>query len=180
MRTPLSAEPEGPSANMRVRHALCRWAALCCGLLVGCSLLDGEVSTAATEPGARVPIRFHLASAQAQEGWPVFRDEYGQLLYIEPEPVLTQADIADATALHGERGSIVVLRFKLVAAARLESFTAEHVGDRFAVFVEGRLVVSPMINARVTEGALALDVGMSRELANRIVGGYSAPVAGRQ
>jgi hypothetical protein len=137
----------------------------------GCSHLD---ASGALKPGRRVPLRFHLASEQPRESWQIVKDEYGKPLHYDPEPLLTDADVADATALHSEERSIVVLYFKWAAAARLERFTAEHVGERLAVFVDNRLVVSPMIARSVDEGGLALDVGLSRDLATRILRGYAA------
>ena len=143
----------------------------------GCTWSDEHAATGSRR-AERVPFRFHVAADSAQEGWSVVQDEYGRPLYMDPTPALTEADIVDASALVSDQRSIVVLYFRLMASARLERVTGESVGRRFAVFVDNRLVVSPTIARPVTEGALAIDAGLSRDQADLIVRGYAAPAAG--
>ena len=98
-------------------------------------------------------------------------DEYGEAVYVAPEALLTERDVAGATALHGEQRSVIILEFKLMAAARLEQATARHVGERLAVFVDDEYVVSALIRGPVVGGQLCLDVGFSRARADEIVQG---------
>jgi preprotein translocase subunit SecD len=129
-------------------------------------------------PVEQVSIRFHIGAAEPRPGYETGRDEFGQVLFYDPEPVLTEQDVADATGLMGASRSVLVLRFTLTGAARLERVTEQHVGSRFLVFIANKLRVSPTIARPVTEGEIAIDAGLSKKLVQRVLRGYEAPAAG--
>jgi hypothetical protein len=148
-------------------------------LLAGCALHDTRPRSEPRHSRARVPIRLHLAAGSEREGWQVLQDEYGRPVYIEPTPAFSDADVVDVRTLLSDERNIVILYFSWTAAERLERFTTDHIGSRLAVLVDNHLVVSPVIARPVTEGALALDVGLSREVALRIMRGYAVPTDGQ-
>lgn len=120
-------------------------------------------------PAAPVSIRVHLASSEERAGYRRMRDEAGRALFVAPEPLATERNVASASALHSDRRSMLLLRFDLEGGYRLEQATAEHVGERLAVFVDGELVGSPQIGRALVERGLGLDVGLSRQRVDAIV-----------
>ncbi len=136
--------------------------------LAGCSTTSRSDAgtTADTED---VSIRFHVATRTPQEGVAETTDEAGRKMYVAPQPFLTAYDAANISALHSRVGSVLVLRFSLAAAARLERVTRAHVGDLIVVYVDDRLVLANPITRPLTEGVLGVDADLSRARIDEIL-----------
>ncbi len=144
--------PFRPSPDIPIGACLTACAAV---LLPGCALLGRLFPPA--PPDAPVEVRFHLALASPAEGFTAAADEAGRPLYVAAEPFLTEADIALASVYRSSHRNLLLLELLPGSEITLESFTAEHVGHRLAIYLDGRLVMSPVIRGPLRQGKVYLD-----------------------
>ncbi|TWT43862.1 preprotein translocase subunit SecD [Phycisphaerae bacterium RAS1] len=121
----------------------------------------------AARPGP-MTVRFHIASTEAHPGWREMKDESGQRLFVSPEPLLTEADIVSAEALHGAARSIVRLRCSGVGGDRLRRATAENTGKHLAILIDDKLLTAPLIQAEIAGGVAHIDGRFSPQRASEI------------
>jgi preprotein translocase subunit SecD len=158
---------------MNSRRGLCVLAlALTLG---GCALFQPSQPGANSAPPKRVTLRFFLAESDPQEGYRQMTDEQGQPLFVAPKVLLTERDVRKAAVYHGPQRRLIRLEFEPLAAARLEQATADHIGGRLAVFVDDKLVMSPMLRAPLAEGKVLLDGGFSPARAEEIAQSLNRP-----
>ena len=144
--------------------------------LAGCAEL-GRTASDSSQQSKKVSIRFCLAATEARDGYQPVKDEQGQTLFVKPDAVLTEADVKRASLMESQRRTIILLEFKPLAADRLDRETAEHLGDRLAIFLDDRLVMSPVIRSRIEQGKAAVDGDFSKERADEIVRALNSGVA---
>lgn len=147
-----------------------RWGLVLVALptLSGCA----EFGRTGADPAAgppKVSIRFCLASVEAREGFRPVQDERGETLYVAPTALLTEADVKRASLGESQKRTIILLEFKPLAADRLDRETAEHLGDRLAIFVDEQLVMSPKVVSRISRGKAAVDGDFTKARAAEIV-----------
>ena len=94
-------------------------------------------------------------------------DRRGGVLFVSHDVIVDEADIIDADALHGARGSFVRARFSGAGAARLSQATETHLGKLLAIVVNGAIVASPKIGSPVSDVAM-ISADFSREQANEL------------
>jgi preprotein translocase subunit SecD len=148
--------------------------------LGGCAEFGRTGSNPATPP-PKVSIRFCLASGEAREGHAPAKDERGEVLYVAPTALLTEADVKQASLAESQKRTIILLEFKPLAADRLDRETAEHLGERLAIFVDDQLVMSPTIRSRISQGKAIIDGEFTKARAAEIVrvlnSGAAAPTS---
>jgi hypothetical protein len=84
-------------------------------------------------------------------------------------PVLTGWDVAGADAMSDAREAMVVLEFTPRGAARLEDFSRNNVGTRFAIVIDGMIRSAPVIQAPISGGFATITLGWTdpeRDLAD--------------
>lgn len=140
-------------------------------VLSGCVLAERG---GAPTPPKKISLRFCWATADEKAGYQAAKDEAGQLLHVAAEPFLTEADIEAASAWHGAQRTMILLEFSPLAKVRLTEASATHVGDRLAVFVDDRLVMSPVVRRPITAGKVYLNGGFSTAQTDDIVRRLSA------
>jgi preprotein translocase subunit SecD len=146
-------------------------------VFTGCALPDrGGPSS----PLKKVALRFCWATGEAKEAYEAKKDEAGQPLYVASEPVLTEADLRSASVWRGTRRTMILLEFQPFAAARLEQLSAQHRGDRLAVFVDDRLVMSPVVRKPLAGGKVYLDGSLTPAQAEELVARLNAAPAQSQ
>jgi preprotein translocase subunit SecD len=141
----------------------------------------GRTGSNPAAPPPKVSIRFCLASAEACDGFQPVQDERGGTIYVASAALLTETDVKRASLAESQKRTIILLEFKPLAADRLDRETAEHLGDRLAIFVDDQLVMSPAIRARISRGKAAVDGDFSKARAAEIVrvlnSGAAAPTS---
>jgi preprotein translocase subunit SecD len=145
--------------------------------VIGALVLGGCVVAergGAPTPPKKISLRFCWATADEKEGYQTVKDEGGQPLHVAAESFLTEADIEAASAWHGAQRTMILLEFKPLAKLRLAEASATHVGDRLAVFVDDRLVMSPVVRRPITAGKVYLNGGFSTAQSDDIVRRLSA------
>jgi len=120
-----------------------------------------------------IKLAVYLADTKPADGYREYRDEYGVPIYVSSTPIVTEKDVVNAEAMLSDLRSVLILRFDPMTASELESTTADNVGKRLAVFVDGDYAVSAIIDGPVTEGGLALDIGLPREEVEAIIRGFA-------
>jgi hypothetical protein len=74
--------------------------------------------------------------------------------------------VADAKVGAGQQGErVVTFELTPLAAARFGDYTATHIGDFFAIAIDGRVVTAPRINSAIPGGSIEITTGGE-------VGGY--------
>ncbi len=120
-------------------------------------------------------LRVHIAQTQAQEGWRRAQLAGDPILYVTPEPLLTERDVVRADALHAADRSMLLVHFNLRGAAVLQQATTARRGDWLVVYLEDELVVTAPIERPIHEAGLGIDGGFSRRRVEELMSRYNAP-----
>jgi preprotein translocase subunit SecD len=93
-------------------------------------------------------------------------------IYVHPEAVIVNSDIARAQVAQGEGTSNfgVDLTFTAEGAAKMFRATQNHIGRPVAILVDGDVVVAPVVRAPISTSA-SINGSYSRADAERIVAG---------
>jgi hypothetical protein len=99
---------------------------------------------------------------------------------INPEPVLTEANILKATLLETPGGCAIQVEFNQTGTWVLEQFTSANAGRHFAIFSQwtentkdSRWLAAPIISHRIANGVYSFTPDASREEAEKIVSGLN-------
>lgn len=137
--------------------------------LLGVTLVVG---TAWGQPASEPPLRvtFRLAVDDSVAGWtPLPAASGGKTFYVSPEVLLDERSIAAASARAGERGHwIVDVTMTEAGATLLAAVTADHIGQRLGIVVNGRLLNAPVIRSPISGGRACIAGSFSPEEARRI------------
>jgi preprotein translocase subunit SecD len=80
------------------------------------------------------------------------------LVAYENEPVLNEkVKVTEANSIPSYGGDIQVA-FKFADAKKWETITQENIGKRLAVFVNGKLMNAPQVNAEITSGSCSVSI----------------------
>jgi hypothetical protein len=98
----------------------------------------------------RVPVSLELRLAEGAPGPGLISAAvYGQgkTVYLHPEAVISNRDIArvEATPTRIGKGLVLDVWFTRAGAARIKQVTGSHIGDRLAVLIDSVVVSVPMI-----------------------------------
>ena len=120
-------------------------------------------------------VRFEVRLAEDSPG-PGLREkamtETGRRIYLHPEPVVVNSDIASAELVQGDTASTfgVALTFNEDAVERITRATRAHIGRPVAILVDGEVVSAPVLRSPVTTAAV-ISGDYTRAEAERIVSG---------
>jgi len=136
------------------------------GLVVGFG--DGGALQAA------VRFEVRLAEPQPAPGLIVARVAGSEhLVYLHPEPILTNDDIAQSWVLEDEPNRFgVSVHFLEAGAQRMRRATANHLGRPVAILIDGEVVTAPIVRAAISDSAV-ISGDYTRAEANRIVDGIA-------
>jgi len=119
-----------------------------------------------------VPFEARLASFVEVEGWEtVSGPEPEQVLWVSPEPTLTNAHVAEAWyEPRGEEHAIGLLLTD-EGALRLARATRTHLGNPMALMIDGRVTAAPRIMAPIEGGRASIHGSFTAEEAKAIAAG---------
>ncbi len=81
-------------------------------------------------------------------------DEPGRFYVVERAPVVTGEDLVDAQPSFDERGNpAVTFRFNTAGARRFGDYTADNVGQPFAIVLDDEVVSAPTIQSHIAGGS---------------------------
>jgi hypothetical protein len=124
----------------------------------------------ATPVFAAVRFEVRLAEDQPTPGLIVAQAGPNRLIYLHPEIVVNNDDIAEASVAQDGGQSSINVRFLPPGAQRLEQATKAHVGRRVAILIDGRVAMALVVRAPIGEWAM-ITGPFSRAEAERIADG---------
>jgi hypothetical protein len=93
-------------------------------------------------------------------------------IYLHPNPIVTNSDIARAEVRPGDGASpfAVAITFNDGGAAKMLQATQSHIGRPLAILIDGKLVAAPVLRSPITASAV-INGNFTEAEADRIVGG---------
>jgi len=123
-----------------------------------------------------VVFEARLSSRTAVEGWkPVFAPAISSdlIIWISPEPSLTNADVARAWPDLSLGEFCVGLELTEAGALKLATLTREHVGEMVALMIDGQVTAAPFIVSPISGGRAILEGHFTEEEAKTIAEGIA-------
>lgn len=114
------------------------------------------VQTAKPNPPAEptIELRFHLADESPSDEFNTPISLNHQNVHMDPEPVITQNDIANAEAMTGNgRRAAVAVEFTEDAAQHLVNVTGGNIGRFLVIMIDGEVVSIPRIASTIERRA---------------------------
>lgn len=122
---------------------------------------------------AQVRFEVRLAEERPAPGLVVAQvSDTGRVIYLHPETVVSNEDVASATALDGPAGFTVEVRLLPSGADRLRQATGGHVGRPVAIALDGRVVMAPTVRSPIGDSAV-ITGQLTETEARRIADGVS-------
>ena len=163
--------PGGDAAMPRRRYALTAVIVALVTVAAGAGYWAGSVAKAAA-----VRFAMHLAEDHPGPGLQnAGVDASGQPVYIHPDPVVTNDDIAEAHLVPGSSPGAfdVAIAFTTAGASKVLLATQGHVGRPAAILIDGQVVMAPVVRAPISASSL-ITGNFPRAEAERIVAGIRA------
>lgn len=127
----------------------------------------------ATPAAAQVRFELRLAEERPVAGLVVAQVENtGQIIYLHPETVVGNDDIAGAAAVNGTAGFAVEVQLLPTGADRLREATQTHIGRPIAILLDGRVAMAPTVRSPIGDSAV-ITGQLSETEARRIAEGVS-------
>jgi preprotein translocase subunit SecD len=100
------------------------------------------------------PVELRLAAGESQPGWASMKVAgTGETIYVSPDVVLSNGDIASAELTHGPAGEPwVAVHLTPEGTTKLAEFTSSHIGQTVAIIVDRKVAAVPTIRAEITDG----------------------------
>ena len=168
--TMLQTTPVDRSArSLRARLTLTAAVALA---VIGVAALGYQVwVNGATPVLAAVRFEVRLAEKQPTPGLVVAQiADSRELIYLHPEIVVSNDDIAESWVYQDGPGFGVAVRFLPSGAERMKQATTAHIGRPVAILVDGAVVMAPVIRAPISDSAVINGV-YTRAAAERVADG---------
>ena len=116
-----------------------------------------ESSVQAQQQGA--PVAVFLADTKQQAGWTPVSIQSGSL-YVNPQPVVTRADLAGVQAGANKEGTgLLALELNEAGKNKVTQATTQNPNKRLALVVGRTMLAAPGYSAPVTQGQLVFAVG---------------------
>ena len=156
-------------SGVRRRQIIGAAGALAAALIV-VGLLVGSGDRGTLQAAVRFEVR--LAEEQPVPGLIVAHvGNDGRVIYLHPEAVVTNDDIAQSWVLpDGPVHFSVSVEFLPPGAQRMQQATAAHLGRPVAILIDGKVVIAPVVRSAITNSAVITD-DFSRADAERIAEG---------
>ncbi len=128
--------------------------------LPGPRLTWAETAGAGVKAAADSQLQFFLVEPA---GGRSIVDDDGSTLPLAAAPILTAADLDQATFTDGENPTLSV-HLRAAAAARFAAFSGSHLGHKMAIVLAGKLLAAPVIKARIDGPNLLLSGHFPKEM----------------
>ena len=139
------------------------------GLIVLLSLLG---CGSGQEKAEMVTVEFRLAEIVSGEGLTEMSIPGSfEKFYLHDEVLVSNADIAWAMPGSWQGRPVVELTLTETGREKFAQLTADNVGKRMGIVVDGKLVIVPMIQAPMLDGKAVIDGNFSEQETNRIAAG---------
>lgn len=102
--------------------------------------------------------------------------EFKEELLVKKKADIPGSMVVGASAYYDSRGWGVSLRFSSEGAAKFADLTREHVGQRFAIMLDGNVVSAPRINEPITGGNASITGDFSESQARNLASVLENPL----
>jgi SecD-like export protein len=170
-RTILDTAPvRRPTGPLRVRVPVAVTFAVAAIGVVALSYVLWVHGTTPVQAAVRFEVR--LAEDRAVPGLVVAQlPDSGRLIYLHPEIVVSNDDIAQSSVVDDGAGRFgVEVQFLAAGAERMRQATGAHVGRPVAILIDGDVVMAPVVRAPILESA-TITGNFTRADAQRIAEG---------
>lgn len=172
LRSAIAAVRPAEARPLR-RAVLPRVAAVAAAALVAFVVAYVSGVRLTTPVAAQVRFEVRLAEEHPVSGLVVAQVENtGQVIYLHPEAVVSNEDVASAVAIGGTPGFTVEVQLLPSAAERLRQVTSAHIGRPVAILLEGRVAMAPTVRSPIGESAV-ITGELTEAEARRIAEGVS-------
>ena len=114
----------------------------------GCASTAGNSPGAGPQPFAGALFEYRLIYSEPGEGR-IKAELDGAVLYLDPNPVITEADLTEVRPNITREGLILSVDMTPTAAARLRQVTGKNIGRRMALVFDSQVVSAPTIQSAV-------------------------------
>jgi preprotein translocase subunit SecD len=169
-RRVVAAAAQSPTPNRVSRRRTLVAGATVAAVLVVIGLFVGTGNRGTVQAAVRFEVR--LAEAEPVSGLIVSRvGDSGGLIYLHPEMIVTNDDIAQSVVLQDapDRFSVSVELLE-AGAQRMRQATANHLGRPLAILIDGTVVAVPVVRSEISNSA-TINGDFTRAEAERIVEG---------
>lgn len=131
-------------------------------MLVGCSSdkVSLEVRLADNEPGEGLTAITHEKS--------------GEIYYLHDEVILSNKDVARAKVVDMEGKPFIEVYLTDAAKDRFAEITGENISRHAAILIDGKLVMAPVIRAKIDQGVAMIDGDFTKEVTERVAEGLNS------
>jgi len=124
--------------------------------------------------GLVAAVRFEVRLAEDAPGLELDQatvNSSGERVYLHRQAIVTNSEIGSAEAIPDANGSFdVLVTFTRGGAAKLLQATAQGVGRRLAILLDGQVVIAPTVRSPISTSAV-ISGGYTRMEADRIAAG---------
>jgi preprotein translocase subunit SecD len=122
----------------------------------------------------KVKFELRLAQKEAAEGLEeMIAPQTKQKIYVHKNVVITNADVASAKAHKNQLNeAAITVEFTEAGQKKVGEFSEKNIGKMAAIFIDGKLVVAPVIRAKFSKNA-EIWGDWGREEAERIARGLN-------
>jgi len=133
-------------------------------------LLLGACSSGQKTKEARLRVEVRLADTAPREGFEAMDFvETGGTIYVSPEIALSDPDIKGALATVDDRGRpAVAAELNLLGTQKFAIFTSNHIRERAAIIVDGKVVSAPVIRSPIMKGRLVINGDFTQDEAEAL------------
>lgn len=125
------------------------------------------VSAVSLRAQAAVEIR-PVSDAKSPTSVELKDEESGASFWVEVDPVVSGFDFAHANAWGSKSQAFVGIKLTKDGARKIQNFTRDHIGERMALVIDGRLIKVPSIRDPIRGKALQIEP-LSKETAREVV-----------
>jgi preprotein translocase subunit SecD len=139
------------------------------GLLLGCAMVEGL--TPRPTPPAPISVEFHLVDESPASNAPEMPvNGTDERVRLAPEVILDRGDIVSAQAQVSQFNQAyeVLITVAPEAAGRLRSVTADNIGKRLAIVIDGVVITAPVIQAQIADGQAVISGNFESQQAHDI------------
>jgi len=152
--------------------ALVVFASLVVAMIVAAAMWQRGAST--VQAAVRFEVR--LAEEQPLVGLQAVRVSSTRVVYLHPEVVVTNDDIAFSSVIPGNTPSEqfwIDVRLNAAGAAKMRQATMNHLGRPLAILIDGEVVSAPTVKSPIGAAAV-INCDCTREEAQKIADGIAA------
>jgi preprotein translocase subunit SecD len=105
----------------------------------------------------RVSFAIHLVAAGPGRGVVMASSwQDGESVHVHSERQVSNVDVEAARVARTDSGCQVDIRLTGAGSRKLSRLTRNHVGERLALVIDGKVAMTPTIRSEITQGAVAL------------------------